>query len=153
MARFFRRGVSEIHFLPAVVSAAAPTQAEITAGDDLTPAVADINGFNVDNSPITTPDLATTFDSQIDGPDQASDSSLVFHDDDVSEVIRDALAKGSVGFILLCPYGSTTGKRAEVWPVKSTGFNDEWGMDAVSARAKAGFAVTSTPTQDAVITA
>lgn len=153
MARFFRRGISEVHFLPAVASLAAPTAAEITAGEDLTPAISEIQGFQLNNSPITTPDLSTTFDSQIDGPDAADDSGLIFYDDDVDDAIRTALAKGTDGFVVLMPYGNTTSKRCEVWPARSTGYNDEWSLDAVAARARAGFAITAEPEQDAVITA
>lgn len=151
MARFFRRGVSKIYFLPAVASLTAPTAPEIAAGTDLSGEVADINGFQLTNSPITTPDLSTTFDSQINGPDAASDSSLTFYDDDVSTTIRDALAKGTDGFVLLAPYGSASGKRCEVWPVRVTGFNDEWSMGNDPARAMCGFAITDTPEQDAVL--
>lgn len=153
MARFFRRGVSAIHFLPAVANLAAPTRAEITAGDDLTAAVAEINGFQLSNSPIPTPNLAEVFTPQIEGEDTVADSSLVFNDDDTDEVIRTALAKGTAGFLLLLPYGDTPTKRAEVWPVTSTGVNDEWSVGNDPARFAVGFAVTATPEQDAVVPA
>lgn len=153
MARFFRRGVSEAVFAPAVASLAAPTTAEITAGTDLSASIADLAGFMLENAPIATPDLSSTFDSQIDGPDTTSDSSLTFYDDDTATTIRDALAKGTDGFLILMPYGNTVGKRAEVWPVRSTGVNDEWDMGATAARFKVGFAVTSVPEQDGAITA
>lgn len=153
MRRFFRRGVSEVFFLTAVADPSAPTAAEITAGVDLSEPLADIGGFMLNNSPIETPSLKTTFDSQIEGVDKTADSTLTFDDDDTNEVVRTALAKGEVGFIVLCPYGNATGKRAEVWPVKSTGFNDQWNLNAESAKAVASFAVTGLPTQDGVLTA
>jgi len=149
MARFFRRGVSKVKFLPAVAGTS-PTRAEITAGTDLSPAIAGINGFSLNNSPITTPDLATNFDSQIDGPDAAGDSSLNFYDDDATTTMRTAVAKGTAGFIVLFPYGDVSGKRCEKWPVKSTGVNDEWGLDATAAQFQVGFAVTGKPEQNAV---
>jgi hypothetical protein len=34
--------------------------------------------------------------------------------------------------------------------VKVTGYNDEWSLDNVNAKAVAGFAVTGVPTQNAV---
>ena len=150
MAKFFRRGVSLIKFLPAVANLAAPTSIEISAGTPLTPDVSAIAGFQLSNSPIPTPNLAEVFTPQIEGEDTVADSSLTFNDDDTSETIRDALAKGTSGFILLQPYGATAGKRAEVWPVKVLGFNDEWTTDNTSAKAVAGFAVTATPAQEAV---
>lgn len=152
MARFFRRGVSKVRFLPAVAGTS-PTRAELTAGTDLSPAVAAINGFSLTNSPITTPDLATNFDSQIDGPDAAGDSSLNFYDDDATTTIRTAVAKGTAGFIVLMPYGDVPAKRCEKWPVKSTGVNDEWSLDAAAAQFQVGFAVTGKPEQNAVVPA
>lgn len=146
--RFFRRGVSAVKFLPAVAGAS-PTRPEITAGTDLTAQVADINGFQLKNNPITTPDLSTTFDSQIDGPDGVDDSSLVMYDLSDSAAIRTALAKGTNGFLVLFPYGDVTSKRCEVWPVRSTGVNDQWSLSADPARYMVGFAVTAKPTQNA----
>lgn len=148
MARFFRRGVSKVKFLPAVAGTS-PTRAEITAGTDLSPSVAGIGGFTLTNAPISTPDLATNFDSQIDGPDTAGDSSLTFYDDDAATTVRSAVAKGTAGFMVLFPYGDVSGKRCEVWPVKSTGVNDEWSLDASAAQFQVGFAVTAKPTQNA----
>lgn len=150
MAKFFRRGVSLIRFLPAVANPAAPSAGEIAAGTNLTPSVGGIAGFQLSNTPIPVPDLATVFTSQINGEDTVADSSLTFNDDDTTTTIRVALAKGTSGFILLQPYGAGAGKRCEVWPVKVTGFNDEWTLDNANAKAVAGFAVTAVPTQNAV---
>ena len=148
--RFFRRGVSKVWFLPAVSNLAAPTSAEFTAGTDITSAVAGVSGFSISNAPIATPDLATSFDSQIDGTDTAEDSRLTFYDDTVDTVLRTALAKGTNGYIVLCPYGTVATKRCEVWPVRSTGYNDAWEMEG-AAQANAGFAITAKPNQSAVL--
>lgn len=149
MARFFRRGISAVKFVPACAGAS-PTRIEITAGTDLSAQVAGIGGFALSNAPIATPDLATSFDSQIDGPDSTDSSSLNFYDDNATATIRTALAKGTAGFILLFPYGDTAGKRVEKWPVKSTGVNDQWGLDATAAQFQVGFAVTAVPVQNGV---
>lgn len=146
MARFFRRGLSKVKFAPAVAGAS-PTRAEITAGVDLSASVADITGFQLQNNPITTPDLSTAFDSQIDGPDSTDDSALTFYDDNASSTIRTTLAKGVSGYILLFPYNDLVGKRVEVWQVKSTGVNDQWTLDAQAAQFRVGFAILSTPNQ------
>jgi hypothetical protein len=150
MARYFRRGVSKIKFLPAVAGTS-PTRPEITAGTDLSPAVAAINGFQFNNSPIAVPDLATNFDAQIAGPDAAGDSSINFYDDDATTTIRAAVAKGTAGFVVLFPYGDVATKRCEVWPATSTGVNDEWSLDATAAQFQVGFAITAKPTQNAVV--
>lgn len=150
MAKFFRRGVSLIRFLPAVANQAAPSTAEISAGTVLTASVGGISGFQLSNSPIQVPDLATVFTAQINGEDTVADSSLTLNDDDATSAIRTALAKGTSGFILLQPYGAAATKRCEVWPVKVTGYNDEWTVDNSNAKSMVGFAITAVPTQNAV---
>jgi hypothetical protein len=136
-----------------VSSLAAPTRAEINAGVDLTSEITAISGFQLTNSPIPVPNLGTVFTPQIEGEDTVADSMLTFNDDDASDTARAALAKGTAGFLLFMPYGDVTAARAEVWPVRSTGFNDEWSLDNVAAKAMAGFAVTDVPEQDAAVPA
>jgi hypothetical protein len=150
MARYFRRGRSKVRFLPTVASLDAPTTAEITAGTDLTGSISEMAGFEFSNSPITTPDLSTTFTTQIPGEDTTSTSTLTFYDDDTATTIRTALAKGTQGYILLQPYGTTTAKRAEVWPVTTTGVNDHWVTGNEAARFTVAFAITAAPHQSAV---
>lgn len=149
MAKFFRRGVSAIKFLPAVAGTS-PTRAEITAGTILTPQVADIAGFSFSNSPIPVPDLSATFTPQIGGEDTAADSSITFNDDDASSTIRTALAKGTAGFMILFPYGDVATKRLEKWPVTSTGVNDQWSVGNDPAQFVVQFAVTGVPVQNGV---
>ncbi len=151
MPDVFRRGLSEIHFCPAVASLAAPSRAEVTAGTDLTPAVAAINGFQFSNSPIMTPKLSTTFTTQIPGEDTSPTSSLDFYDDDADDAIRDALTKGTTGFLVFMPYGDVPGARAEVWPAITTGANDQWTMSNEAAKFQVAFAITEAPVQEAVV--
>jgi hypothetical protein len=150
MGRFFRRGLSKVRFLPAVSNKDAPSSAEITAGVDLSSGISDIGGFEFSNSPITTPDLSTTFTTQIPGEDTTSTSTLTFYDDDTATTIRTALAKGTAGFILLQPYGTTAAKRAEVWPATTTGVNDHWVTGNEAAKFTVAFAITAAPHQAAV---
>ncbi len=150
MAKFFRRGKSKIRFCP-TVAGASPTRAELTAGTDLTPLVSDISGFSLSNSPIAVANLQDTFTPQIDGEDTTDDSTLTFNDDDAVTTVRTALAKGTSGFIVLMPYGDVAPKRCEVWPVRSTGVNDQWTTGNEAARFVTGFAITDPPKQSAVI--
>lgn len=152
MARYFRRGKSKIMFAP-TVAGTSPTRAEITAATDLTPQIADIGGFQFSNSPIATPDLATTFTTQIPGEDTSDTPSLTFYDDDAATTIRTALAKGTAGFILMFPLGDVPTKRMEVWKVASTGVNDQWSAGNDPARYVAGFAVSAAPVQAGVVPA
>ena len=153
MARYTRKGKSKLSFVPTIAVLTAPTIAEINAGTTLDSSMSEMSGFQFQNSIIKTPDLASTFVSQIPGEDEADDSSITFYDDDTATTIRTALAKGSAGFIVLMPYGKTATKRCEVWPATSTGFNDEWTVANEAARALAQFSITSPPVQSATIAA
>jgi hypothetical protein len=151
--KFFRRGKTKIMFLPAVADLAAPTRAEITAGTDLSPQIADVNGFDITNTPIETPNLAEAYTTTIDGEDKSGASSFVMYDDDTSTAVRSTIAKGTAGFILILPYGDVPTKRCEVWPVKVTGQNDIITTGNEAARYNSSYAVTRTPEQDAVVPA
>jgi hypothetical protein len=146
-------------FAPSISNISAPTVPEIDAGTVLTEpgstdsaGIAAVSGFAMSNAPIGVPDAASTFDKQIPGIDSTESSSITFYDDDASSTKRTALAKGTSGFIIRMPYGSGSGKRCEVWPVRTTGVNDD--ADIVNASGAAtftvGFAVEDTPDQEAV---
>lgn len=153
MSRYFRRGKSKVLFVPTIVDKDAPSRAELTAGTPLTPQVADMADFQFANSPIATPDLDSTFTTTIPGEDTTGTPTLTFYDDDAADTIRTALAKGTRGYVVLLPYGDVASKRAEVWPVESTGVNDEWGTGNDPARYAVAFGVTGVPSQDAVVPA
>jgi hypothetical protein len=152
--RFFRRGKSRLLFAATLASPAAPTSGEVTSATNLTTAIAEIAGLRFSNSPIATPDLASTFTSTIPGEDTSETPSITFYDDDVnnaSNAIRVALAKGATGYLIYQPYGNTVGRRQEVWPVTVAGQNDEVSAGNEAARYVVQLAVTGTPTQNATV--
>lgn len=158
MGRFFRRGVSEALWLPAIAATETvgtslvpgdPTAPEIAAGTPLTVDLADISGFQLSNSPIAVPNMADSFTSQIEGEDTVADSSFTFYDRDDATTIRTALAKGSDGFVVLAPYGMGAGKRLQIYPATTTGVNDEFSIGNEAARFMVGLAITGTPNLNA----
>lgn len=150
MARFFRRGLSQLFYLPAW-AVANPTTLEIGAGTELTDSVQGITGFQFQNTPIATPDLGSTFTSTIGGEDTTQNPSITFYDDAASTTIRAALAKGTAGFLAFMPYGDVTTKRVERWPIISTGVNDAWSTGNEAAMFTVSFAITSVPNQNAAL--
>lgn len=151
MARFFRRGVTKIYYLPAVANTAAPTSGEIAAGVDLSPKLSAITGFSLANTPIMTPDLVSTFDSQIPGVDAAANSTLEFYSDDTSDTTKTTLAKNTAGFLLFAMRGTGTGKPAETWPIKVTSNAEQYSLANDAAKYICGFSITSVPIQNAVL--
>ena len=152
--RYFRRGVSKMSFLPAVATPGTPARAEITAGTDLSIDLADITGFQFENSPIQTPNLGSSFTPQIDGEDTVPTSGFTFYDRDAADdTIRDVLAKGTKGYVALFPYGDIPTERMEIWEISSSGVNDEWSMGNDAARFMVGISVLSPPEQTVAIPA
>lgn len=153
MSRFFRRGVTVILAAPAVADISAPSRAEITAATDLSEDIADIAGWQLNNSPIPVPNLADSFTSQIEGEDTVADSSLTFYDRTSSDLIRTTLAKGTEIFVIIMPYGDVPTERCQVYQTRSTGVNDEFSLGNDAARFAVGFAILDTPDLEAVIPA
>lgn len=150
MAKFFRRGISKVSFLP-TVAGVSPTRAELTGGTDLSPFIVEMSGWTLANSPIPTPNLAARYTAQIPGEDTTDASTLTVDDDDAATVPRSTLAKGTSGFIVLMPYGDVSTKRLEKWAVTVTGYNDTWTTGNDPARAVIGFAITAVPVQNGTV--
>lgn len=153
MGRFTRKGISKIYFTATLASTTAPSVAAIVAGTALHVAIAAIDGFTFENSPIETPDLEGTFVKTIGGEDKVGGPKMTFYDDDTATTVRTALAKGSSGFLTFCPYGATATKRAETWAVISTGYNDAWTVGNEAAQASVSFVITAIPNQNATLAA
>lgn len=158
MARFMRKGKTKVYFVPTIANKAAPTVAEITAGTALTGQIAEMNGFMFSNSPIDTPDMSTAFVNKIPGEDSVDDSNIVFYEDDSSDVLRTALAKGSNGHIVIFPKGTAgaspaAADKAEVWPVTIASNSRQYTADNEAAKFQVVFATTAPPTDPATIAA
>lgn len=150
--RFMRKGVTKVYFVPTIASKAAPTVAEITAGENLTPQIAEMTGFTFTNNPISTPDMDNAYVSQVPGEDTSEASSMTFYElKGGTDDIHDALLKGTVGYIVIF-YGGIAGAspaasdKAEVWPVVVSSNARRYTAGNEAAQYGVGFAVTSPPT-------
>jgi hypothetical protein len=152
VARTFIRGTTKFKFLPAVASLDAPTRSEITAGKDLSPEIADIAGWEYSNTPIPTPDLGTTFDTEIGGPDKAPNSSVTLYDEDPDTAgLRAATAKDTAGFMCIMDYGDVATKRCEIWPCTVIAQSNQRKVSNEALKLMIQFSITSRPHQNAVI--
>jgi hypothetical protein len=145
--RFNRKGTTQIFFLPTIASAALlPTTAEITAGTELTDGINAIDGFTLENSPIETPDMASTFVSKIGGDDSAADSSLTFYEDSVLDDTETDLAKGTSGYIVIFSKGqSPSAKGMDVFPVTVVSNSKAYTTDNEAAKITVQFTITARP--------
>lgn len=157
MGRFMRKGQTKVFFLDtlAIVNAATPT--EIGAGTELTEQLAEMNGFTFSNSPIQTPDMDTTFTSQIGGEDTAADSSMGFYELDDSATLQDDLAKNTDGYVIIFPIGFAGGSVAdddtyEAWPVTITSNARTYTVNNEAAMYSVSFSITDPPVAGTVTT-
>lgn len=147
MARFNRKGTTKILFLETIAAPTMiPTSTELTAGTDYTDQINAIEGFSISNTPIETPDMASTFVSKIDGDDSAEDSSLTFYEDDTLADIETDLAKGTAGFVVILSKGNTAGdKGMDVYPVKVASNSKAYTTDNEAAKITVQFVITDRP--------
>lgn len=150
--KFEPSGVSKFVYLPACADIAAPTEAEITAGTDLSPAVSEWDGWTVEGDTIDAPDLATTFTSQVPGRTKSDNSSITFFMDRAGDDVRALLPRDTVGFIVKADTGLISGQPCDVFPVrvislgKTTKIGDASTMPVM-------FAITQQPAEDAPLPA
>lgn len=159
MGRFMRKGTNQWYFVPTIADAGlVPTTTEITAGTRLDTEMAEVNGFMFQNNPIQTPDMSSTFTKQIGGEDSADDSSIVFYEDDTTNTIRTALAKGTDGFVVIFKAGiagaaPAIGDEADVWPATVTSNSPQFTADNEAAKYQVAFSITEEPVFDVALTA
>jgi hypothetical protein len=153
MARFNRKGTSKFYFLPAIASGTlVPTEAEITAGTDYSGQITSVDGFSIENSPIDTPDMASTFVSKIGGDDSAADSSWTMYEDSTADDIETDLAKGTTGFVVIFSKGLTTGaKGMDVFPVTVVSSSKAYTADNEAAQVTVQFTITARPLQNGTV--
>lgn len=151
MSRFMRKGRTKVWFVPTMADPAAGTVAEVvTAGTELNTDLGEVSGFTFSNSPISTPDMDTTFTPQIGGEDTAAESSMGFYEQDDTTTIKDAMAKDTVGYVLFYPQGIAGASPAaadvyEAWPVIVTSSARTYTVGNEAAMFNVSFSITDPP--------
>ncbi|MER6086835.1 hypothetical protein [Streptomyces bluensis] len=152
--RFLRRGISEIYWLTDVNDPKRPTRMEISEPNrfDLTKAVSDIEGWALENEPIETPDMGSTFNSSIPGNDKAESSSLTFYEDRFSDAIEQQLSKGAKGYVIFLRKGDIPGSRSvDVFPVQVATRAATYSTGNEAAKFQVTFTITEEPSLDAPV--
>ena len=152
--RFLRRGISKIYWLKKVNNPERPTRSEISEPNrfDLTKAVSDIEGWALENEPIETPDMGSTFNSSIPGNDKAESSSLTFYEDRFSDDIEQELPKGAKGCVVFLRKGDIPGSRSvDVFPVQVATRAATYSTGNEAAKFQVTFTITEEPSLDAPV--
>lgn len=152
--RFTRRGTSKYFFAATVAALGAVTRANITAATNLSPSIADIAGWTLENQPIPTPDMGSDFDSSIPGSDSAADSSFTFYEDFDAETLDTLLPKGTAGFVIIMRKGDKPASTSmDVFPVRVGSKSAEHTVGNDPARTMVKFTITGKPSLDQAVPA
>ncbi|MDH6624419.1 hypothetical protein M2271_002221 [Streptomyces sp. LBL] len=150
--RFLRRGISKILWAPDLNDPKYPRRQEITKAFGLTDAVSDIEGWALENDPIETPDMGSTFNSSIPGNDKAENSSLTFYEDRFSDDIEQQLPKGAKGYVVFLRKGDIPGSRSvDVFPAQVATRAATYSTGNEAAKFKVDFTIIDEPSLDAPV--
>lgn len=148
-SRFLRRGISKILWSKSLNDPKYPSRREINGAFDVTDAVSDIEGWALENDPIETPDMGSTFNSSIPGNDKAENSSLTFYEDRFSDAVEKQLHKGAEGFVILLRKGDLPGSRSvDVFPAQVATRAATYSTGNEAAKFKVDFTITDEPSLD-----
>ncbi|MEU0839483.1 hypothetical protein ABZ370_08430 [Streptomyces sp. NPDC005962] len=147
--RFLRRGISKILWSKDLNDPKYPSRREIASAFGLTDAVSDIEGWALENDPIETPDMGSSFNSSIPGNDKAENSSLTFYEDRHSDEIEQQLPKAAKGYVILLRKGDLPGSRSvDVFPVQVATRAATYSTGNEAAKFKVDFTIIDEPSLD-----
>jgi hypothetical protein len=150
--RYYRPGITQVNFLPAVANKAAPTRAEINAGTNLSPEVSAIDGWQPTSNFLDAPDLVSSFVPKVAGSQEAGDSSLTLYASSNSIDVRSLLPRGTTGFIVMFDESDTPTRKCDVYPV-TVGSQSKLRDLGDVAQIQISFAITSAPAENVTIPA
>ncbi len=154
MSRFIRRGTAKFFFATTVAALNAVTRANITAAEDITAWVADVNGWLLENNPAATPDMSSDFESSIPGTNSIGSSSLTMYEDTDVDDMETTFPKGTEGYVIIKKKGDKPASDSmDVFPVLVASKGSEYDAGNNPARAVVTFTVTSEPDLDQAVPA
>lgn len=155
MGRFSRKGTTKIKFLDTIAATTyIPTRTELDAGQDITKKIAAIDGFSVENQAIETPDMESTFDSEIPGSDKAENSTMSFYEDKDTSTLEEDLAKDTIGYLVFLRKGDVPASNSmDVFPVRVASNTPAYTVDNEAAKFMVKFSIFDEPVQGAAVPA
>ncbi|WP_435970233.1 hypothetical protein [Streptomyces sp. Qhu_M48] len=155
--RFMRRGTTLFFYLKEIASGDnVPSRVELgpTNATNLSDTISDVEGWSLENTPIDTPDMGSTFATTIPGEDKADNSSITFYEDKVSDTIETLLSKGVTGYIAILRKGDVpASKSLDVFPIRVGSRSPSYSTASEPAKFKVTFGITEEPTLDAAVPA
>lgn len=116
--RFIPEGTTDFYWVATIATYTSPSRAELNAGTRLTPEVAESGDWAITSDAIDTPDLATTFTSQIPGKITVDGATINMYSDVAQADARTLMPRNAVGHIVKFPGGDVAGRKMTIFPVK-----------------------------------
>lgn len=151
--RYFPTGITKYYWIPDILDPENPTRAELDAGTDLSPQIAEVDGFTVSSDEIEVPDINSRFTSKIGGRISADDSSLVMYANRNGVDVRALLPRGEAGFVGRLGGGDVAAYKMDIFPVTVISLSKAFGTDDEAAQITVQFSVSSEPIEDVAIPA
>lgn len=151
--RYINKGVTRFIWCDTIATPSAPTRSEINAGTDLSNEIMEIDGWVVQSESVETPDLGHIFTGSITGSTSADDSSVTMYNDLGGTDVRDVLARGDNGFMLIMDGGDVAGRTMDVFPCRVGSLGKNRSVDDDPASSVINFNITSEPSEDVTIPA
>jgi hypothetical protein len=149
-SRYIPEGVTHFYFVAAIATYTAPTRGELNAGTDLTPEIASTGNWGIISGSIDAADLATLFTPQIGGKVTIDGPTLDMYADSTSADVRTLLPRGTTGYIVKFPEGDVTGRKMDVFPVKTLAQAKPTNLSNPSV-IQLQFAVTKIPAENVAV--
>lgn len=144
-------GTRRYVFVPTVAAIATPTSAELTAGTDLTPVIAAIDGFAGSSNTVDFPNAASRWTPKIPGMIDAADSSFTINmsktgADDAVDMFDDGSSGSAAtsGYFAIFYEGITATGRLKLFPIQVTSCAASQDLGAAST-VQVNVAITEPP--------
>lgn len=149
-SRYIPEGVTKYYWVVTIANYQSPTRAELNAGTDLSPEIAATGNWGIISGSIDAPDLATLFTAQIAGKVTVDGPTIDMYADGTSTDVRTLIPRGTVGNVVKFPEGDVTGRKMDVFPVKSLQQAKPTNLTNPSL-VQLVFAVTKIPAENVVV--
>lgn len=153
--KYTTRGTTKIYWVPVIAAAnRVPTRAELTAGTDLSPQIADGSGWATSSKQIPTPNIDTRYTPTISGVIESEDSSLTYYMDREGVDARQLMPRDEEGFIVVLDGGDVAANKADVYPVQVTSVSKKRSFSGNEADVLViSYAITDEPAENVAVPA
>jgi len=160
MTRYVFEGTGEVHLVPTIAVAGAPTAAELNAGTDLTGQMVGDLVLPFDGSSADSADMSSKFNKTAPGDFGGAPGTFTIHKEQLlaADTVFTALARDTVGYLAVSQRALATGgtwavaDEADIWPIIIMSREVIYGRNNTQ-RAVITVAITDVPTEGFVVAA